>query len=72
MSSSSRLPSTMISNHGFIKYYFQVLIRVGEELRQFFKEVIIESPVEENLMVSGENEALTRLSKKQKFFWGIL
>lgn len=42
----------MISTHGFIQYFVKVAVRVGEEVKKFVKEVIIESPIEENLMVS--------------------
>lgn len=46
------LPSTMISTHGFIQYFVKVAVRVGEEVKKFVKEVIIESPIEENLMIT--------------------
>lgn len=41
----------MISTHGFIQYFVKVAVRIGEEVKKFVKEVIIESPIEENLMV---------------------
>jgi len=42
----------MISTHGFIQYFVKVTIRMNEDIKKFVKEVIVESPIEENLMVS--------------------
>lgn len=41
----------MISTHGFIQYFVKVTIRLNEEIKKFVKEIIVESPIEENLMV---------------------
>lgn len=42
----------MISTHGFIQYFIKVTIRLNDEIKKFVKELIVESPIEENLMVS--------------------
>src|SRR6218665_1397275 len=42
----------MISTHGFIQYFVKVTIRMNEDIKKFVKEVIVESPIEENLMIT--------------------
>lgn len=41
----------MISSHGFIQYFVKVSLLSGGELKKIVKEIIVEAPIEENLMV---------------------
>lgn len=45
------LPSTMVSAHGFIQYFIKVQVQGTDSLMKIVKEVIIESPIVDNLMV---------------------
>lgn len=50
-----RLPSTMISNHGFIQYFVRVTIPLpGKESTpaRFIKEIIVQSPITDNLLIT--------------------
>lgn len=42
----------MISTHGFIQYFVKVDLRTNDEIKKVVKEIIVEAPIEENLMVS--------------------
>ncbi|KAJ6223306.1 hypothetical protein RDWZM_001851 [Blomia tropicalis] len=47
------LPSTMISSHGFIQYFVKVFVKLPkEDVRKFVKEIIVESPIDDNLMIT--------------------
>ena len=43
----------MISNHGFIQYFVRVAIKdpAHDDVKKFIKEVIVQSPIVEILMV---------------------
>jgi len=48
------LPSTMISKHGFVKYFIRVTIDKGiegEKPKKFMRELIVLAPMERNLMI---------------------
>ena len=53
MINSRNLPSTMISSHGFIQYFVKVFVKLPkEDVRKFVKEIIVESPIDDNLMIT--------------------
>jgi len=47
------LPSTMLSNHGFIQYTIRTSIKLAkDDVKKYVKEIIVEAPFEDNLMIT--------------------